>query len=373
MAVTITEVTSRRDRRAFVGLPYRLYPPDSNWVPPGMRSDQHHFLRRKNPFFEESSGAFLLARHGAEVVGRVAVFEAPAFNRHHGRRWALFHWLEAVDDPSVTRALLDAAAAWARDRRLEHLVGPMAPLPIEPVGLQIEGFGAPPMIGVPRHHPYYEAHLAGAGLEPMADFLTGRIPVDPSRAPEQFLALADAAAEAHGYRVRNFGSRRELLRWVPRIVDSMQEAHGGLWEYRPVAPGEAIRLLRRAMLIADPRVVLVLLQGDRLAGHVFMLPDVAETLRASRGRLRPLWWWRLLRASRTTDRLRMTSIGLAPEHRGTGANLVLYARMMRRASSHRFTEATLGQVNAANDRMIRNLEAVGVPWSVRHRVYGLEL
>jgi hypothetical protein len=336
-----------------------------------MRADQHHFLRRKNPFFEESAGVFLLARHGDDVVGRIAVFEATAFNQHHDRRWALFHWLEAIDDPSVTAALLDTARQWASDRGLERLVGPMAPLPVEPIGLLVEGFDEPPMIGVPYHHPHYEGHLLAAGLEPMADFLSGRIPVDPSRAPDQFPELADAAAEAHGYEVRNFGSRRELLRWVPRIVDSMTEAHSGLWEYRPMETREAIRLLRRAMLIADPRLVLVLMQGERLVGHVLMFPDVAETLRASRGRLLPLWWWRFIRAARRTDRLRMASIGLAPDHRGTGANLVLYARMMRRASAYRFTEATLGQVNAANHKIIRNMEAVGVPWTVRHRVYGV--
>ena len=373
MPVVVAPVTSRRDRATFVDLPYRLYPPESNWAPPGMRSDQHHFLRRKNPFFAESHGEFLLARRGDEVVGRIAVFEAVAFNRHHGRSWALFHWLEAVNDPAVTAALLDAASSWARARGLERLVGPMGSLPVEPVGLQVAGFDEPPMIGVPYHHPYYEGHLLDAGLEPMADFLSGRIPVDPSRAPAQVPDLADAAATAHGYEVRNFSSRRELLRWVPRIVDSMTEAHGGLWEYRPMETREAIRLLRRSMLIVDPRVVLVLIQGERLVGHVLMFPDVAETLRASRGRLFPLWWWRFMRAARSTDRLRMASIGLAPDHRGTGANLVLYARMMRKASAYRFTEATLGQVNAANRKIIRNMEAVGVPWTVRHRVYGVEV
>lgn len=373
MTIHIGEAVSGRDRRAFVDLPYRLYDPGSNWVPPGLRADQHHFLRRKNPFFEESAAAFLLARRNGEAVGRIAAFEAAAFNRHHGRRWALFHWLEAVDDPDVTASLLDAARTWAADRGLDRLVGPMGPLPVEPVGLMVDGFDEPPTIGVPHHHPYYETHLLTAGLEPVADFLSGRIPVDPSRAPEQFPELADAAAEAHGYEVRNFGSRRRLLRWVPRIVDSMTEAHSGLWEYRPVQTRETIRLLRRAMLIADPRLVLVLMQGERLIGHVLMFPDVAETLAASRGRLLPLWWWRLIRAARRTERLRMASIGLAPEHRGTGANLVLYARLMRRASAYRFTEATLGQVNAANHKIIRNLEAVGVPWTVRHRVYGVDV
>lgn len=374
MAIEIGEALSRRDRRAFIDLPFRLYPVGSNWAPSSMRSDLRYAMdRRRNPLFRHTSASFLLARRGGEMVGRIAVFDATRFNAHHGRNWALFHHLEVVDDPEVTTALLEAAAARARSRGLERLVGPMGPLPIEPIGVMIEGFDEPPSIGVPHHHRYYAAHLERAGMEKVTDFLAGRVPTDPSIGPPQFLDAADAATAAHGYQVRNFASRRELRRWIPRLVESIRDSHADLWEYRPMDFAEASRILRRALLIVDPRLVLYLTQGDRIIGHLLMVPDVGETLARSRGRLLPLWWLRLLRAARTTPRVLLSSIGLLPEHRGTGANAVLYARMIHRADAYRFTEALLAQMNENNRRLLANLEAVGVPWTHRHRLFGRAL
>ena len=43
-----------RDRKAFLGLPYRLYRGHPIWVPPLRMAEKALFDRKRNPFFEHA-------------------------------------------------------------------------------------------------------------------------------------------------------------------------------------------------------------------------------------------------------------------------------------------------------------------------------
>ena len=55
----------------------------------------------------------------------------------------MFGFFEAVDDPEVAAALLDAAADWLRERGRERMLGPMDFTTNDEIGILIEGFDEP--------------------------------------------------------------------------------------------------------------------------------------------------------------------------------------------------------------------------------------
>jgi hypothetical protein len=70
--ITVTPVTTRRDRADFIDLAYRLNKDDPNWVPP-LRVDVAELLDpKKNPFFEHAEVQLFLARRGHAVTGRIS-------------------------------------------------------------------------------------------------------------------------------------------------------------------------------------------------------------------------------------------------------------------------------------------------------------
>ena len=87
----------------------------------------------------------------------------------------------------------------------------------------------------------------------------------------------------------------------------------------------------------------------------------------------PFGWLILKRAKRRATRASISALGLTPGHRGTGANLVLYASMARNGPRLGFTGGTVTQIDSGNERMMRNLEMLGVQWTIRHRLYHREL
>src|SRR5512140_2243111 len=106
--VSISEVSSRGDLKAFVELPYRLYREDPDWVPP-LRSEVRWMLDpAKNPFWKHARRKLFLARRGGRVVGRIAAMADDEHNRVHADRTAFFGFFECEDDAEAARALFSA-------------------------------------------------------------------------------------------------------------------------------------------------------------------------------------------------------------------------------------------------------------------------
>ena len=61
----IRPVCSRREREAFIRLPWRLYRGQANWVPPLLSERRRHIDRSRNPFFEHAEAEYFLAWRGA--------------------------------------------------------------------------------------------------------------------------------------------------------------------------------------------------------------------------------------------------------------------------------------------------------------------
>ena len=115
--------------------------------------------------------------------------------------------------------------------------------------------------------------------------------------------------------------------------------------------------------------MVLVMRGDEIAGHLFILPDVADGLRATGGRLFPFGWARILAEVRRTQVVDLLGLGLLPQHRGVGANAVVYAAIFRAVGTVRYRHAEVVQIEEGNSRVLANMTAIGVPWRHRHRIY----
>jgi len=373
MQVHRIEPGDRRGAARFNRVPFRLYRSHPQWVPPLQGDIRRAMDRRRHPFYRRGDAGFFLAVDGDRTLGRIAVIENRAANEYRGRRDAFFYYFDADDDPAVAAALLDTAADWAKERGLTRLVGPKGMLPMEGFGVLIEGFEHLPALAVPYNYPYYGSLVEGAGFTKETDFISGRLSIDEHEIPQQFLELADAVAESGGYEIKTFRNRRELRKWIPRIAAVYNRTFADNWEFWPLSDEEAHSVLRQVATVADPRRIIMLLCHGELVGHMFIIPNISGALQKIGGRLWPFGWATLLRARAGATSVDFLGIGLVPEHRGTGANAVIYAEIARGAPDTQFTSAELVQVDEANAPILTNMAAIGVDWHKRHRIYQRDL
>ena len=179
--VSVSEVSSRKELKEFVELPYRLYAADPDFVPP-LRSDVRWMLDPgKNPFWKHARRSLFLARRGGRVVGRIAAMADDEHNRVHADRTGFFGFFECENDPEAARALFDAAEAAVRTLLpgCDRLRGPVNPSMNDEVGFLLEGSEPGPAVLMMTYNPAWYVDLAeGAGFAKEKDLVALLAPID---------------------------------------------------------------------------------------------------------------------------------------------------------------------------------------------------
>lgn len=375
MALDVSPVRSRRDRREFVELPFRLHANAEQWVPP-LRLERRLFLSpRFNSWFRHAEAQLFLARRDGRVVGRISAQIDRNFNAYQGNDWGMFGFLELEDDPEVMQGLLDAAAGWLRERGRDRMVGPMDFTLNDEAGLLVEGHDRQPFVKQPWHPPRYRRLCEQAGLEKAVDLLMwelhieGRGNVHPS-----IVELAAKLEPEHGIRIRKM-SRRHLRRELDLFAETYNEAWKDNWGFTPYTDEDLDTYAKDLQLVFDRNWFMVAERVDtgETVGIAITVPDINQVLARMNGRLLPLGWWHFLRRRKIVDRVRVGFLGVKPEYQHTGVAAAFYIEHFDMAEVTPQKWGEMGWILESNEAMNRGMEGMGGKVVKRYRVYEREL
>lgn len=362
------DTARRRDVRAWIQLPYRLYAGDPLWVPQMVDEAKMKLDRRKNPFFLHSHADFLVAEQEGEVVGRLAVMENTRYNARRHSAAALFTHFETVADRTVAQALFDAAFAWCRQRNLDTLIGPKGFLTADGLGLQVEGFHRRPAISIAYNPPFYHDYLLQLGFERETDFVSGYLPANHD-IPDRIFRIADKVKERYGFRFEQYASKKELRAIVPQVVETYNQSFVDNWEYVPVTAEEAEVIAKRLLDIIVPELIKLVWKGDELVGFLLCYPDISAAIQRTGGRLWPFGFVTLLREFKRTTWVNVNGAGILAPYRGRGVDAMLFAEIARTIRQSRYEHAIIVQIDEGNAKMQQEMAALGVTFDTRHRIF----
>lgn len=325
--------------RAFARVQHDLAPPHPQAVLP-LLVEVEKVLSDANPFWARAGRALWIALRHGRPVGRVAAILDPLHESLHGERCAFFGFFESIDDPAVARALLDAAAAWARSVGAQRLRGPLNPNLNEECGLLVEGFHLPNAVMMPHNPSFYPRLVESSGLAKAKDLVAFDILVanSPAERLQRIRHVVQRRFQGLSLRPVTRANLRSLLPQLTHVYNAAWERN---WSAIPMSPAE-IRFLadRLAPLLVEGLVWLALLEGQPV-GLLLMVPDINPALRPLRGRLLSpalfralptLLGWRLPR------RFRLIALGVTAPHRRRGLEGWLFAEGVEAARRHGFTE-----------------------------------
>jgi GNAT superfamily N-acetyltransferase len=365
VSVEIRPVTGRRELRTFVGLPWRLYRNEPNWVPP-LRFDVRRRLdRRRNPFFEHGEAEYFLAWREGRAVGRISAQVDRHLREYQGNRWGQFGFFECEDDPEAATALLGAAEEWLRGRDSERMVGPMDFTTNDECGLLLEGHEHVPFILTPWTHPYYLGLIEGAGLSKAVDAYMWELHIeDRGDVHPAIWEMGERAESEHGVTVRNI-SKRRLEEDFRRLSDVYNLAWGTNWGFVPLTDNEVRYHTRQLRPVLDENWLFIAEKDGETVGGAITLPDYNQVLARLNGRLLPLGWVRALLASRRIDRVRVFALGVKPEYQHTGVAAKIYTLHFDTAERRPQSWGETGWILETNEPMNRAMEGMG--WTIRRR------
>ena len=201
--VTVKEVQTRRGMDDFVRLPRRLYRGNPCYVPDLESDVRDTFDARRNSALEFSDiRAFVAYDESGRPVGRVAGIINRRANQKWGTRQVRFGFIEFVDEPAVSAALLDAVSAWGKGQGMDCIVGPMGIFDFDKEGMLLEDYDLPGSSVTIYNPPYYPKHLEALGFRKEVDWLQARIEV-PRELPARYARTAKLAQEMFGLRVHS--------------------------------------------------------------------------------------------------------------------------------------------------------------------------
>lgn len=371
-AVAVREIRPGESLRSFIDLSWRVNAGDPSWVAP-LRMDLAVVLdRKKHPYHRHAEVAYFLAERGGEPVGRIAATVNHRYNEFHEARQGFFGFFEAVDDAGVARALVDAAAAWLRERGMERMQGPMSFSTNEeaPLGVLVQGFEVPPYVFMPHNPPYYDRILEEAGLAKAMDLLAYSMTGEP---PERLVRGVERLAKRQGVTVRGLDMRR-FAEEVATIKEVYNSAWARNWGFVPMTDEEFDHVGKSMKLIVDPALVLVAEKDGRAVGFSIALPDLNQVLKKiPSGRLLPFGAFRFLWGKRKIDALRLITLGFRPEFQHQGLGALLYLRTWEEGVKRGYYRAEASWVLENNLEMRRALENLGAQLYKRMRIYEREL
>ncbi|MEW6717787.1 MAG: hypothetical protein AB1345_09815 [Chloroflexota bacterium] len=369
MNIIQIDPTNRHQVRQFLDLPFRIYRRIPQWVPPLASDAQRLFDQRRHPFYKHSEAAFFVARDDQEeAIGRLAVLDNQRYNQFNREQTAFFYLFECESDFEVSRALFEAAFAWARQRGLSQITGPKGFTALDGMGLLVEGFEHRPAFGIPYNPSYYPSLIEAVGFEPSGDVVSGYLN-RAAQFPERFHRVAERVRERRGLRVVRFRKRHDLRMLVPKLKDLYNAALGDTVGNVPLTEDEARTIANQLLWFADPRLIKIVMKGDEPVGFLFAYPDISGAVQRTKGRLFPWGWITLLLELRRTKWVNINGAGITSEYRGLGGTALLFSEMQKSILEGGFEHADLVQIGQDNARMQRELEGLGIDFYKRHRLY----
>ena len=327
MAILIKKVSNKKDLKRFIRFNYELYKNNPYSVPDLYDDMVGTFSTEKNAAFEFCEADYFLAYKDDKLVGRVAAIINRRANETWNKKEVRFGWIDFVDDPEVSKALLDTVEAWGKERGMEAIVGPLGFTDMDAEGMLVEGFDQLSTMATIYNYPYYPQHMERLCFEKEADWVEYKLTV-PDKLPEKFVRISEIILQKYNLKIRKL-KRSEIKEknYGQKIFDLINEAYAPLYGYSKMTQGQINQYIKTYLPLIDLRMVsLVEDEAGELVAVGISMPSLSKALQKAKGKMLPFGWFHLLKALfvKKPDVLDLLLVGVKPEYQSKGVNALLF-------------------------------------------------
>ena len=324
MSVVIKEVQSKKDRKAFVNLPYQIYKDNKYWVPP-LKFDEYHSINPKdNPALRKFKHKFFIAIKNGKVVGRIGAAINHIYNEKVRKNYVRIINPEFYDDKEVFEALIKTVGDFGKKNGMEFIHGPLGFTNLDKQGLLVEGFDYLQAVGSVYHKPYYKEHFERLGFEKENDWLELRVTITEDII-EKSKKLIPLISKRFDLKIEEFTSIEEVKE---KFLDSLFEILNSAFQNLPyVIPFDnelKAYYTKKYIDILNPRFIKIMTKNNELAGFTIGMPSLSEALQKAKGHLLPFGIFHIRRALKKPKVVEILLTGTNPKYNkfGTGALVI---------------------------------------------------
>ena len=368
----ILGVHNRKEEKAFLDFPRKLYRNDTNYVVQFDSEIKKAFDPKINPYFKHGEAVRWIALNNrGETVGRIAAF----YNTHTDEadyvRNGGCGFFESIDDQQVAYLLFDTAKAWLQEKGYESMTGPINFGENDTNwGCLVQGF-VPQALGMTYNLPYYKELFESYGFQLYYRQLGCHLDLQKP-VPERFWKIAEWINKRQDCTYKHFD-----LKKTAQFVDDTVTIYNQAWsklrkDFTPLDPASLYDELRKIKMIIDQEMIWYAYHDNEPIAFFMFLPDANQIFRHLNGKLHLINKIRFLNYKRkkTITRARGTAAGVIPKFQNSGVESGIFyqLRQVMDLKPH-YTEFELSWVGDFNTKMISLYQATGAVHVKTHHTY----
>ncbi len=355
----------KADIKEFIAFPFDLYKGNEFYVPE-LKTETKHLLT-KDPFWLHAERELFLAKRDGKAVGRIAAIVNENHNKHAGDNIGFFGFFECENNPETARALIQAAADWLKAKGKDAIRGPVNPSTNHTCGVLSDNFDSMPCIMMPYNFPYYDELLKSTGLEKAKDLLaferTDKDSFSPRMEKIILRILRNPELTIRSINMNDFDNE---VKYVREIYNAAWSQNYG---FVPITEAEINDTAKQLKMIVKPELTCMIEIKGEVAGFAISIPNMNHVLKILNGNLNPFKLPKALLAWRKIRDCRMIMLGVHPEHRGRGLELLLVKHVVDNGIAKGWNKAELSWMLEDNKAIISVIEEAGCKKTKTYRLY----
>lgn len=326
--IEIREVLTKKQQREFLNFPLMLYRGNSCFVPP-LYGDEKKMFRRDYVYYDTCEAVYYNAYRDGKMVGRISGILQNASNEKTGEKRVRFTRFDSIDDVEVASALFSSVEAWAKQKGMNTVCGPLGFSDLEREGLLIDGFDELSTFEEQYNYAYYSKLIEACGYQKEVDWLERKI-YRPKNPDPKMRELSDFLLKRNRLHFGTAKNTADFLRkYSSQMFDLLDLTYHDLYGTVPFTDGMKKMLVGNFRLMIDLKHVAVILdENDKLVCFGICFPSIARAVQPSGGHLTPFCILRLLKAIRHPQIIDMGLVGVIPEYANRGISTAILSRVM---------------------------------------------
>ena len=370
--ITIREVSGKKDINEFIDVLWQIYKPLNHpqWVPPLRLAVYESLDTKKNPFYQRATIQLWIAYRDNKAVGRIAAIENKGHNEFYNDKTGFYGFFECIDDAEVAKKLFDTAEAWLKARGLTSMMGPMNPSTNHECGLLIRGQSQHPTLMTTWNPKYYETLHDQANLKKAKDLVAYIIMNNKGvELPKKVVDYVHRIRNSSRIKFRDF-NLKDFEGEVDRCFEIYNSAWEKNWGFFPMTKDEFKFAAKDMKMIVDPRMAFMAEVDGKPAGFMLAVPDINYVQkRIPDGKLFPFGIFKLLLGKKMVNFVRIITLGVKPEYRGSGIFALFTYEAFERAKKFGYVGGEASWILEDNVAMNKPWQDLGAPQYRLWRIY----
>ena len=275
-------------------------------------------------------------------MGRIAGIINRQYNIKTGTDFARFGFMDFIDDDDVVDALLDTAEAWAREKGMKTMNGPLGFLEFDASGVLVAGFDELPTAYGKYNAPYYEPQLLRKGYVKEIDWVEYRI-LMPDDIEQWFRRPAQLVAERYKLHQADIRTKKQMVSYFPQCAKVLNESYRNIHGFTELSKGQVNDLIKQFVPNLNTDFVSIILdENDEVVAFGISIPSLSKALQKCKGKLYPFGFRHILHALKHNDTVDLLLIGISEKYRNKGLNSMIFDRVASAIHSYgiKYLEST---------------------------------